>query len=110
MCKTKLILESVTFDVYIPRTQSKVWLMDINPWAQRTDPLLFSWLEILTLDETKIEIPELRFVNKDDPEAYCFNTPQYSAHKLPKEVNPTQPPSTITSHNHPLHKKNTPPY
>ncbi|KAI5806652.1 cell cycle control protein Cdc123 [Peziza echinospora] len=78
--------DNFTFDVYIPRTQSKVWLMDINPWAQRTDPLLFSWLEILTLDETKIEKPELRLVNKDDPEAYCFNTPQYSAHKLPKEV------------------------
>jgi len=28
----------------------------------------------------------LRLVKKNDPEAYCFNTPQYSAHKLPKEV------------------------
>ena len=76
----------VTFDVYIPRTQSKVWLIDINPWAERTDPLLFSWLELLRLDAKKVEVPELRIVNKDDPEAYCFNTPQYSAHKLPKEV------------------------
>ena len=33
-----------------------------------------------------VETPELRLVKKDDPEAYNFNTPQYSAHKLPKEV------------------------
>ena len=30
--------------------------------------------------------PEFRLVNRDDPEAYSFNTPQYSAHKLPKDV------------------------
>ncbi|KAF8427265.1 cell division cycle protein-like protein [Tirmania nivea] len=75
-----------TFDVYIPRTESRVWLIDINPWAKRTDPILFSWLELLRMDVGGVETPELRLVKKDDPEAYSFNTPQYSAHKLPKEV------------------------
>ena len=119
------------FDVYIPSPQTKVWLTDINPWAPRTDPLLFSWLEILDMpsgmwnsedqesssDESEegqpnsdgvehhqrldnnedqnegisVDIeamftPEFRVVNRDDPEAYSFNTPQYSAHKLPKDV------------------------
>ena len=105
------------FDIYLPEPHNKVRLMDINPWAQRTDPLLFSWLELLTLavpppllgipestpfeipatssdedtqdeDDTDEEIwsPEFRLVKKDDPEAYSFNTPQYSAHKLPKDV------------------------
>lgn len=31
-------------------------------------------------------IPEFRLVAKDDPEAYSFNTPRYSAHKLPRDV------------------------
>ncbi|KAH1623989.1 hypothetical protein KXX31_000654 [Aspergillus fumigatus] len=31
-------------------------------------------------------LPEFRLVKRDDPEAYSFSTPQYSAHKLPKEV------------------------
>ena len=31
-------------------------------------------------------VPELRLVKRDDPEAYSFNTPQFSAHKLPKDV------------------------
>lgn len=30
--------------------------------------------------------PEFRLIKRDDPEAYAFTTPQYSAHKLPKEV------------------------
>lgn len=39
------------FDVYIPPPHQRVWLIDINPWAERTDPLLFSWLEILNMKE-----------------------------------------------------------
>jgi hypothetical protein len=38
------------FDVYVPPPHDRVWLMDINPWAMRTDPLLFSWMELLTMD------------------------------------------------------------
>lgn len=108
-----------TFDVYVPPPHDKAWLIDINPWAPRTDPLLFSWMELLTMPEpvdppsdtvrihTKGEtaqsasdspdesddedveelfVPEFRLVRRDDPEAYGFSTPQYSAHKLPKEV------------------------
>lgn len=135
------------FDVYIPDPYNRVWLVDINPWAPRTDPLLFSWMEILDMpeppepekeveypefvrlplstgangnniqlleemrrraqaiddaeetrdddrgsdtddtDDTEdIWLPELRLVRRTDPEAYQFNTPQYSAHKLPKDV------------------------
>lgn len=95
------------FDVYVPPPHGRVWLIDINPWAPRTDPLLFSWLELLRLDnsadaatdkggssdgaeeagEEEVPfVPELRLVRRDDPEAYGFTTPQYSAHKLPKDV------------------------
>lgn len=123
--------ESFVFDVYIPPPHDRVWLIDVNPWAPRTDPLLFSWLEVLNMrgeeqggadklqdgvvrlslngngsvdrgsdlddeqeeeveeaseDEEEAFTPEFRLVNRDDPEAYNFNTPQYSAHKLPKDV------------------------
>ena len=134
--------ENFVFDIYIPGPYERVWLVDINPWAPRTDPLLFSWLEILNMqrceqtsaidegvirlslngngilsndreaaspqiedeppipsssssssssssEETidqELSTPEFRLVNRDDPEAYSFNTPQYSAHKLPRDV------------------------
>ncbi|EGC49787.1 cell cycle control protein [Histoplasma capsulatum var. duboisii H88] len=120
------------FDVYVPPPHNRVWLMDINPFALRTDPLLFSWLEILNLkvpscdddeesDMVRVEmrrggvergtenrigddeseggdeddhddattfsfVPEFRLVEHDDPEAYGFATPRYSAHKLPRDV------------------------
>ncbi|KAJ5242108.1 uncharacterized protein N7469_000435 [Penicillium citrinum] len=134
------------FDVYIPAPHQRIWLIDINPWAQRTDPLLFSWLEILTMkdpvgfeeeddmaegvvrislhdgsvtelnargepvdesessseeedlddvtakgpggedDEFAPFLPEFRLIKKNDPEAYSFSTPQYSAHKVPREL------------------------
>lgn len=95
-----------TFDVYIPPPHDRVWLIDFNPWAPRTDPLLFSWLELLSMqepsgsldedteatsdDDDDVEeldtLPELRLVRRDDPEAYSFATPQFSAHKLPLDV------------------------
>ncbi|EDN08646.1 cell cycle control protein [Histoplasma capsulatum] len=120
------------FDVYVPPPHNRVWLIDINPFALRTDPLLFSWLEILNLkvpscdddgesDTVRVEmrrggaergtengigdeeseggdeddldaattfsfVPEFRLVEHDDPEAYGFATPRYSAHKLPRDV------------------------
>ncbi|KAK0273781.1 hypothetical protein LTS00_015713, partial [Friedmanniomyces endolithicus] len=121
-------------DVYVPAPYGRCWVVDFNPWAGRTDPLLFSWLEVLTMEEPPVEVgkgvegvvrvsvnggvrgpgqdgggavedgdggsesdtdsevdeelwlPELRLVRKDDPEAYSFSTPQYSAHKLPRDV------------------------
>lgn len=46
---------SFIFDVYVPENSlaadglGKVRLMDINPWALRTDSLLFAWEELLDL-------------------------------------------------------------
>ncbi|KAN0077504.1 D123 domain containing protein [Elaphomyces granulatus] len=113
------------FDVYIPPPHERVWLIDINPWAMKTDPLIFSWKEVLGMkeptrttedrieegvvrlslnsldspestgqanaeplsrDDSDPSLPEFRLVARDDPEAYGFTTPQYSAHKLPREV------------------------
>jgi hypothetical protein len=48
---------SFVFDVYIPPPHQRVWLIDINPWAVRTDPLLFGWLEIMNMKDP-IEIQE----------------------------------------------------
>ena len=132
--------ENFVFDIYVPKPTvgGRVWLIDINPWAARTDPLLWSWLELLTMadlpedeedagegelgngvvrlslsnggtngslghaqddeaeaieeaevggeEETLPFLPEIRLVRSGDPETYSFNTPLYSAHKLPKDV------------------------
>jgi hypothetical protein len=88
--------DSFVFDVYIPLTDAekrKTWLIDINPFAPRTDPILFSWVELLELpyggdeevDGQRAPV-EVRLVRKGDPEAYSFATTQYSTSKLPQEV------------------------
>ena len=101
--------ENFVFDVYIPPPHEKCWLIDINPWAVRTDPLLFSWMEILEMPEPNDSTPSMkgdiqdvpettdsssdiqrqpvfRIVGYSDPEAYGFNSSRYSAHKLPRDV------------------------
>jgi hypothetical protein len=102
--------ENYAFDVYIPPPHERVWLIDVNPWAMRTDPLLFSWLELLTMEEDVVSginteddsgsdtanedddvedvqrLPIFRLIKRDDPEAYSFASQQYSAHKLPRDV------------------------
>ncbi|KAH7041298.1 D123-domain-containing protein [Microdochium trichocladiopsis] len=37
-------------------------------------------------DDEEDFVPELRLIEKSDPAAYNFSSPQYSAHKLPKDV------------------------
>jgi hypothetical protein len=37
-------------------------------------------------DEFAPFLPEFRLIKKNDPEAYSFATPQYSAHKVPREL------------------------
>ncbi|KXS93349.1 hypothetical protein AC579_2864 [Pseudocercospora musae] len=144
---------SFVFDCYISQPYEKAWLVDINPWALRTDPILFSWEELLGMEDPiepplesgvqeefvrfsidpvktrqmldhlqesnpeawtvlqrteedvdlteedeeatdsgdddaaneELYLPELRLVHQGDPEAQ-FATPQYSAHKMPKDV------------------------
>jgi hypothetical protein len=50
--------ENFVADVYVPPPYEKVWLIDINPWAPRTDPILFSWLELLTMDVSASQIED----------------------------------------------------
>ena len=117
--------DNFVFDVYIPSPHQKVWLIDINPWAPRTDALLFSWMELLDVkvshederirlvdedsstneaqksdelnilfdsaqsesdSEDVLRYPEFRLIRKEDPESYTFNSPKYSAHKIPQDV------------------------
>lgn len=56
------------FDVYIPPPHQRVWLVDVNPWAERTDPLLFSWLEILRMKDPVGVTEEGETGDPDTPE------------------------------------------
>ncbi|KAI1293069.1 hypothetical protein EDD11_008516 [Mortierella claussenii] len=40
-----------TFDVYITRNRERIYVIDFNPFAQKTDALLFEWEELLLAQE-----------------------------------------------------------
>lgn len=46
--------DNFVFDVYIPAPHDRVFLMDINPWAPTTDPLLFTWYELLSIPNEEL--------------------------------------------------------
>lgn len=73
--------ESFVFDVYIPRPFTKVWLIDINPFARKTDTLLWDWQELLKLENTG---PELRLVDKLDS-SRGFSSREHTENSMPKE-------------------------
>jgi len=66
-------------DVYI-RQGKKVELIDINPWAEQTDPLLFSWDQLLSFRDFSF----LRIESQFQVQNYSF--PQYSTSRLPKDI------------------------
>ncbi|CUS14849.1 unnamed protein product [Tuber aestivum] len=92
--------EDFVFDCYVEPTareggggrgRRRVWLVDINPFAPRTDSALFSWGEILRLrtqevDEADEDVVDVRLVESGDPEPWGFGTATHSASKLPREV------------------------
>ncbi|ODV85615.1 hypothetical protein CANARDRAFT_7722 [[Candida] arabinofermentans NRRL YB-2248] len=74
---------SFVFDVYIPKTIAKVFLIDINPFARKTDSLLFSWHELATLKVDDDDV-KFRLVTK-------YNTGQFASkahgqNHVPKDV------------------------
>ncbi|CAZ82093.1 unnamed protein product [Tuber melanosporum] len=90
--------EDFVFDCYVEPTareggggRRRVWLVDINPFAPRTDSGLFSWRDILRLRTQEVgeedeEVVEVKLVESGDPKAWGFGTATYSSSKLPREV------------------------
>lgn len=77
---------SYVLDIYIPRPFNKCYLIDINPFARKTDPLLFSWNELLTMKETLSNDMDyaLRLVKENNPAR--FATMEHSENHVPKDI------------------------
>jgi len=72
--------ENWVFDMYIPRTRRRAHLIDMNPFAPRTDPILFHWHEILEMtgDQTI-----MRLVKEEDR---GIGGMEFSAQRMPVEI------------------------
>lgn len=72
--------ENWVFDMYIPRTRLRGHLIDMNPFAPRTDPGLFEWNEILGMRDGEVEV---RFVEENERRIGGL---EFSAQRVPREV------------------------
>lgn len=74
------------FDVYVPSPYKRVWLIDINPYAPRTDTHLFSWDELLTINPNSFDFDyEVRLQDKGNS-SQNFGGAAHSENHVPKDV------------------------
>lgn len=68
------------FDVHLPSSNDKAWLIDINPWLDTTNTMLFSWDELNAANEPL----GVRLVDKVD-RSRTFNSKPHSTSQVPLE-------------------------
>ncbi|SCU92728.1 LANO_0E01904g1_1 [Lachancea nothofagi CBS 11611] len=77
--------KSYVCDVYIPRPFKKIWLIDFNPFARKTDPLLFSWNELVTIKANEADFDfEFRLVHENNVARFAGK--EHSESQVPKDV------------------------
>ena len=62
-----------SFDVYIDKKE-RIWLVDFNVWGSRTDSLLFTWDEILTMTMDASESQDDSILDNRRPEIRVVET------------------------------------
>ncbi|EPB92206.1 hypothetical protein HMPREF1544_01031 [Mucor circinelloides 1006PhL] len=74
------------FDVYIQRSNSKVYLVDFNPFSPTTDALLYNWKELMSFDVDKDQ-PHIRLVESQaEANSLACNAPKFATNMIPKDV------------------------
>ncbi|EJT98720.1 D123-domain-containing protein [Dacryopinax primogenitus] len=74
------------FDVLLTRDFRRAHLIDINPFARRTDPLLFTYQELLDLAMGASYPPKIAVVNSQGHAEATRNAPAYQHNMLPFEA------------------------
>ncbi|GBE85182.1 D123-domain-containing protein [Sparassis latifolia] len=74
------------FDFLLTRDLSRGHILDFNPYAPRTDPLLFTYNELLALFQAHGTHPELRVVDSPNHPAAIRNAPAHQNNMVPLEA------------------------
>jgi len=81
-----------TLDVLLTRDLTRFHIIDFNPYAPRTDPLLFTYEELTTLftaatmSSSPAPAPALRVIDSPAHPATTRNAPQYQHNMVPLEA------------------------
>ncbi|KAG0318667.1 hypothetical protein BGZ99_005511 [Dissophora globulifera] len=90
---------SYTFDVYITRNRERIYLIDFNPFAQKTDSLLYEWEELLL---TKEPLP-LRLLASEAAGRHMHQP--FSFNRYPKDVTDLSNGQTVADFAEAFYKK-----
>lgn len=77
-----------TFDILLTRDLSRAHIVDFNPYAPRTDPLLFTYEDLYTilLSESPDQEPEFRVIDSRTHPAALSNAPAHQHNMIPYEA------------------------
>ncbi|KAK6454871.1 D123-domain-containing protein [Scheffersomyces xylosifermentans] len=83
---TELGLDKYIVDVYIPRPFTKTYIVDVNPFTRKSDPLLFTWHELLTIDTMGDDEDNYEFRLINETNVGRFAKKEYSESQVPFDV------------------------
>ncbi|KAG2358320.1 D123-domain-containing protein [Suillus spraguei] len=78
--------QDYVFDVLITRDLSRGHVLDFNPYAPRTDPLLFTYEELSAVFKQDLNTPELRIIDSPLHPVASRNAPAHQHNMLPIEA------------------------
>jgi len=78
--------EDYTFDFLLTRDLSKGHILDFNPYALKTDPLLFTYEELRDLINPGTRLPVLRVIDSPSHPAAAVNAPANQHNMIPFEA------------------------
>ncbi|KAF8809564.1 D123-domain-containing protein [Phlegmacium glaucopus] len=78
--------EDYIFDFLLTRDLSKGHILDFNPYAPKTDPLLFTYEELRDLIHPNIRLPALRVIDSPSHPAAAANAPAHQHNMIPFEA------------------------
>lgn len=87
-----LTVTSDTFDVLLTRDLERCHIVDFNPYAPNTDPLLFTYDELLTLLEDTLSgdsprtLPVFKVIDSPAHPAAASNAPIHQHNMVPFEA------------------------
>jgi hypothetical protein len=77
-----------TFDILLTRDLTRAHILDFNPYAPRTDPLLFTYEALLALltGTNRSVLPELRVIDSRSHPAATSKAPAHQHNMVPLEA------------------------
>ncbi|KAJ7626659.1 D123-domain-containing protein [Mycena polygramma] len=78
--------ENYTFDFLLTRDLARGHILDFNPYAVRTDPLLFTYDELHALSLSSDASPEFRVIDSRAHPAATSNAPAHQHNMIPFEA------------------------